>query len=257
MQCTETYEWPGQYLDVPGVRVEEGVVAVPAQGPAHPVPWGVTCFLSLGVLEWTGPPQAGSLWFNPPRSLGNWSHPLPLVSAWSSVDYSQGAAATLSTLDHLSAAWWSATGCALLSIQPIKIAQKLTVFLDFKSTAGCYMTLELRSIGIINCYFLNFSKSYICQKVLQEVLLNMLIFEIWYSSLKCSNLFKLGGIIKNKFVKCGKGMVKPNSLTAIQRSGYYPFLYKLDRVGRVDNRPSNNKLHQFVKKSIWHVTRDM
>ena len=39
------------YLDVPGVRVEEGVVAVPAQGLAHPVPWGVTYSLSLGVLE--------------------------------------------------------------------------------------------------------------------------------------------------------------------------------------------------------------
>ena len=38
-----------QYLDVPGVRVVERVVAVPAQGPAHPVPWGVTCSLSLCV----------------------------------------------------------------------------------------------------------------------------------------------------------------------------------------------------------------
>ena len=35
---------------------------------------------------------------------------------------------------------------------------------------------------------------------------------------------------------------------------------KLDRVGLVDNRPSTNKLHQFVKKmtcDMWHVTRDM
>jgi hypothetical protein len=86
---------------------------------------------------WTGPPQAGRLWVNPPRSLGNWSHPLPLVSAWSARDYSQRAAATLSSLDQLSAAWWSATGCALLLIQPTKIGQKLTVSLDFRSTAGC------------------------------------------------------------------------------------------------------------------------
>ena len=61
VQYALTHEWPGQYLDVPGVRVEEGAVALPAQGPAHPVPWGVTCSLSLGVLEWTGPPQAGRL----------------------------------------------------------------------------------------------------------------------------------------------------------------------------------------------------
>ena len=40
-----------QYLDVPGVKVEEGVVAVPVRGPAHPVSWGVTCSLSLGVFE--------------------------------------------------------------------------------------------------------------------------------------------------------------------------------------------------------------
>ena len=137
VQFTKTHEWPGQYLDVPGVRVEEGVVAVPAQGPAHPVPWGVTCSLYLGVLEWTGPPQAGRLWVNPPRSLGNWSHPLTLVSAWSAVDYSQRAAATFSSLNQLSAALWSATGCALLSIQPTKIVQKLTVSLDFRLTAGC------------------------------------------------------------------------------------------------------------------------
>ena len=34
---------------------------------------------------------------------------------------------------------------------------------------------------------------------------------------------------------------------------------KLDGVGPVDNRPSTNKLHQFVKKkqkNMWHVTRD-
>ena len=109
---------------------------LPAQGPAHPVPLGVTCSFSLGVLELTGPRQAGRLWVNPPRSLGNWSHPLPLVSAWLAVDYSQRAAATLSSLDQLSAAWWPATGCALLSLKPTKIAQKLTVSLDFRSTAG-------------------------------------------------------------------------------------------------------------------------
>ena len=38
--------------------------------------------------------------------------------------------------NQLSPVWWSATGCALLSIQPNKIGQKLTVSLDFKSTAG-------------------------------------------------------------------------------------------------------------------------
>ena len=74
-----------------------------------------------------------------PSGLGNWSHPLPLVSAWLAVVYSQRAAATLSSLDQLSAAWWSATGCALLSIQSTKIAQKLTVSLDFRSTAGWYI----------------------------------------------------------------------------------------------------------------------
>ena len=72
-----------------------------------------------------------------PRSLGNWSHPFPLVSwSWSAMDYSQRAAATLFSLDQLSAAWWSATGCALLLIQPTKIEQKLTVSLDFRSTAA-------------------------------------------------------------------------------------------------------------------------
>ena len=129
-------------------RVEEGVVAVPGQGPAHPVPFGVTCSLSLGVLEWTGPPQAGRLWVNPPMSLGNSSHPLPLVSAWSAVDYSQRAAATLSSLDQLSSAWWSATGCALLSLKPTKIAQKLTVSLDFRSTAGCDIRLHRMSFQL-------------------------------------------------------------------------------------------------------------
>ena len=77
----------------------------PCPMPSPPIPCEVTCSLSLGVLEWTGPPQARRLWFNPPGSLGNWSHPLPLVSAWSAVDYSQRAAAALSPLDQLSAAW--------------------------------------------------------------------------------------------------------------------------------------------------------
>ena len=36
MQCAHTCEWPGQYLDGPSATVEEGVVAVPAQGPDHP-----------------------------------------------------------------------------------------------------------------------------------------------------------------------------------------------------------------------------
>ena len=38
-------------------------------------------------------------------------------------------------------------------------------------------------------------------------------------------------------------------------------LIKLDGIGPVDNRPSTNKLHHFVKKKwkkcdIWHMTRD-
>ena len=32
---------------------------------------------------------------------------------------------------------------------------------------------------------------------------------------------------------------------------------KLDGVGPVNNQPSINKLHHFVKKKMWHVTRDM
>ena len=37
--------------------------------------------------------------------------------------------------------------------------------------------------------------------------------------------------------------------------------WKLDGVGPVDNRPSTNKLHQFVQKKqkkhdMWHVTPD-
>ena len=36
VQRAWTCEWPEQYLDGPGFRVEEGVVAVPAQGPAQP-----------------------------------------------------------------------------------------------------------------------------------------------------------------------------------------------------------------------------
>ena len=35
IQCAYTCELLGQYLEVPGVKVEEGVVAVPAQCPAH------------------------------------------------------------------------------------------------------------------------------------------------------------------------------------------------------------------------------
>ena len=30
MQCAYTCEWPEQYLDCPSVRVEKGIVAVPA-----------------------------------------------------------------------------------------------------------------------------------------------------------------------------------------------------------------------------------
>ena len=47
------------------------------------------------------------------------------------------------TPDSLVPAWClsfrSATGCALLWIQPNKIVQQLTVSLDFKSTAGCLL----------------------------------------------------------------------------------------------------------------------
>ena len=143
-----------QYLDVPGVRVEEGVVDVPTQGPAHPVP------------------QAWRLWVNPPSSLGNWSHPWPLVSVWSAVDCSHRAAASLSSLDQLSAAW-----CALFLMQPTKIWQQLTVSLDFKSTAGCSLHLGKRgmdtsspnSISKIvinkyyNFYYLNLMDLWFCR----------------------------------------------------------------------------------------------
>ena len=48
----------------------------------------------------------------------------------------------------------------------------------------------------------------------------------------------------------------------------FPKVLKLDRVGPVDKRPSNDKLHHFVKKKkkkkkwnvtgdMWHVTDDM
>ena len=103
-----------------------------------PAPCLLVSWSELAPLSWKN-------LIYPLRSLGNWSHPLPLVSAWLAVDYSQRAAATLSSLDQLSAAWWSATGCALLLIQPTKIAQKLTVSLDFRSTAGCEVTHSRRS----------------------------------------------------------------------------------------------------------------
>ena len=74
----------------------------------------------------------------------------------------------------------------------------------------------------LNLYYMNFCNAYIRQKVLQEVLLNIMVFDILYSSLKCSNVYKLGCIIQNNFVKCGKGRVKPNILTGVQRSYYYP-----------------------------------
>ena len=80
------------------------------------------CSLSLGVLEWTGPPQAWRLGNNPPRSLGNWSHPLPLVSCPWTVECVVGcrllqrAAATLSSLEQLSAAWWARLQISSFSI---------------------------------------------------------------------------------------------------------------------------------------------
>ena len=39
----------------------------------------------------------------------------------------------------------------------------------------------------------------------------------------------------------------------------FDYALKLDGVGPVDNRPSTDKLHQFVQKKIimWHVTCDM
>ena len=39
----------------------------------------------------------------------------------------------------------SATGCLLLSIQPIRIAQQLTVSFDFMLTAGCFQCFILHS----------------------------------------------------------------------------------------------------------------
>ena len=33
-------------------------------------------------------------------------------------------------------------------------------------------------------------------------------------------------------------------------------IWKLDGVGPVDNRPSTDELHYFVKKKMGHVTRD-
>ena len=53
--------------------LQEGQAATPS---FHFLWW----FLSLGVLEWTGLPQAWILQNSPPRSLGNWFHSLPLVS---------------------------------------------------------------------------------------------------------------------------------------------------------------------------------
>ena len=53
-------------------------------------------------------------------------------------------------------------------------------------------------------------------------------------------------------------------LNKFQSSYWYvkPFMIKLDWVGPDDNRPSIDKLHQFVKKNkkkcdTWHATYDM
>ena len=127
------YDWDSTWMSqVSGLR-KELLPSLPYPRPSPPSPLGSHLLLVSWCLGVNWPRR---LWGNPPMSLGNWSHPLPLVSAWLAVDYSQRAAATLSSLDQLSAAWWSATGCALLSIQPTKIVQKLTVSLDFRSTAG-------------------------------------------------------------------------------------------------------------------------
>ena len=75
----------------------------PCPRPSPPNPLWSHLLLVYWCLGVNCPPQAERLWFNPPGSLGNWSHPLPLVSAWSAVDYSQRAAAALSSLDQLSA----------------------------------------------------------------------------------------------------------------------------------------------------------
>ena len=69
---------------------------------------------------------------------------------------------------------------------------------------------------------------------------------------------------KNQGVKFSiKKNIKPaNKYYWIKNSSNFP--WKLDVVGPVDNRPSTNRLHHFVKKerkkvtcNTWHVTRDM
>ena len=48
-------------------------------------------------------------------------------------------------------------------------------------------------------------------------------------------------------------------LTSILPTSYvisYCFIFKLDRAGPVNNRPSNNQLHHFVKKKKGNVTCD-
>ena len=80
----------------------------PCPRPSPPSPLGSHLLLVSWCLGVNWPPSGRKTWVNPPGSLGNWSHPLPLVSAWSAVDYSQRAAAALSSLDQLSAAWCAA-----------------------------------------------------------------------------------------------------------------------------------------------------
>ena len=110
----------------------------PCPRPSPPSPLESHLLIVSWCLGVNCPPQTWRLLIYPPSSLGNWSHPWPLVSEWSAVDCSHRAAAALSSLDQLSAAW-----CALILIQPTKIGQQLTVSFDFKSTAGCLLILKL------------------------------------------------------------------------------------------------------------------
>ena len=138
------------------VGVEEGVVAVPTQGPAlqgsfgvcqpqlQPQPVSSAAFTSC----WQeGHPQPPSFTFYIDHGVSE-EHTIPcqwpwrttadaLVPAGHTKLYSSQLVSLSLWLDAWCLSFRSATGCALLSIQPTKIAQQLTVSLDFKSTAGC------------------------------------------------------------------------------------------------------------------------
>ena len=52
-----------------------------------------------------------------------------------------------------------AKGCALIFIEPTKIAQQLTVSLDFKLTAGCRPTLKCFCYNIKTYFFVTLQKN--------------------------------------------------------------------------------------------------